>query len=115
MRYVYSTLAVLLLVGTLVTLKYKQIASLISMGKKMEAAGPPPEAVGSSTATEESWPETLSAIGTVAPVQGVSVSNDAPGVVARIHFESGALVKQGDVLVELDTSVENAQLASSLA
>jgi len=115
MRYVYSILVVALLVGALVTLKYKQIASLISMGKKMEAAGPPPEAVGSSKATEESWPETLSSIGTIAPVQGVSVSNDAPGMVTRIHFESGALVKQGDVLVELDTSVENAQLASSLA
>jgi membrane fusion protein (multidrug efflux system) len=71
--------------------------------------------VGASAATEESWADTLSAIGTVAPVQGVSVSNDAPGVVTRIHFESGALVKQGDILVELDTSVESAQLASSLA
>jgi len=115
MRYVYSILGVALIVGALVTLKYKQIASLISMGKKMEQQGPSPEAVGSAPATEESWAAKLTAIGTVAPVQGVSISNDAPGVVTRIHFESGALVKQGDVLVELDTSVENAQLASAVA
>jgi membrane fusion protein (multidrug efflux system) len=42
----------------------------------------------------------------------VAVSNDSPGIVSRIRFESGDHVKQGDVLVELDTSVERAQLAS---
>jgi membrane fusion protein (multidrug efflux system) len=52
-------------------------------------------------------------VGTVAGVESVAVSNDAPGRVVRIHFESGAEVKKGQVLVELDTSVERAQLASA--
>ncbi len=55
----------------------------------------------------------MTAVGTIAPVKGVALSNDAPGVVSKISFESGALVKQGQVLVELDTSVERAQLAST--
>jgi membrane fusion protein (multidrug efflux system) len=40
------------------------------------------------------------------------VSADLPGTVARINFDSGKAVQQGDVLVELDTRQERAQLAS---
>jgi membrane fusion protein (multidrug efflux system) len=55
----------------------------------------------------------MTAVGSIAPVKGVALSNDSAGVVSKINFESGALVKQGQVLVELDTSVERAQLASA--
>ena len=115
MRFVVAIVGVLALAGALVFIKFKQISQLISFGKKMEQAGPPPENVGTSIAREEAWEGSLSATGSVAPVQGVSISNDAPGVVTKIRFESGALVKQGDVLVELDSKVEWAQLASAKA
>jgi membrane fusion protein (multidrug efflux system) len=72
----------------------------------------PPEAVTTIVAAEDTWPSTLTAIGTVAAVQGVIVSADLPGTVARIAFESGTRVRAGDVLVELDTSQERAQLAA---
>ncbi|HEY4104456.1 MAG TPA: efflux RND transporter periplasmic adaptor subunit, partial [Polyangiaceae bacterium] len=49
-----------------------------------------------------------------APVRGVALSNDLPGIVTKINFESGDVVKQGQILVELDTSVERAQLASAI-
>lgn len=76
---------------------------------------PPPEAVTTIVAQREKWSATLSAIGTVAPVQGVTVSADLPGIVARIAFESGESVKAGDVLVELDTQQEQSQLAAAEA
>jgi len=76
---------------------------------------PPPEAVTTILAREEQWRAGLSAIGTVAPVQGVTVSADMPGIVERIGFESGDAVRQGDVLVELDTRQERAQLAAAQA
>src|SRR5205823_750976 len=57
----------------------------------------------------------LSAVGTIAAAKGVAVSNDAPGTIARIDFESGAVVQAGQMLVELDTSVERAQVASAAA
>jgi membrane fusion protein, multidrug efflux system len=63
-------------------------------------------------AQQDTWPSTLSAIGTVAAVQGVTVSADLPGTVDRIAFVSGKWVRQGDVLVELDTRQERAQLAA---
>lgn len=94
-------------------MKFSQISSLIAMGKQFEKSGPPPEAVGSAVAQTEVWEGTLPAVGSIASVKGVALSNDAAGVVTRISFESGSIVKQGQVLVELDSSVERAQLASA--
>jgi membrane fusion protein (multidrug efflux system) len=51
-------------------------------------------------------------IGTATAIQGVTVSADLPGTIDKIHFESGQWVKEGDILVELDTRQEKAQLAS---
>jgi membrane fusion protein, multidrug efflux system len=112
MRYVVAIGGLLLVIGALVGIKFTQISGLIHMGKEMEKAGPPPEVVGTAIAKDETWEGALSSVGTISAFKGVSVSNDAPGVVTAIRFDSGALVKQGDVLVELDSSVERAQLAS---
>src|SRR5207248_2066542 len=46
-------------------------------------------------------------------IQGVTVSADLPGTVDKIHFESGQTAHAGDVLVELDTRQERAQLAAA--
>jgi membrane fusion protein, multidrug efflux system len=45
-------------------------------------------------------------------VQGVTVSADLPGTIARVSFESGRSVRKGEVLAELDTRQERAQLAA---
>jgi membrane fusion protein, multidrug efflux system len=89
-------------------IKFKQIHSAV----QASAFQPPPEAVTSIVAHREQWPATLSVIGTMEAVQGVTVSADLPGQVERIGFESGKSVHAGDVLVELDTRQERAQLAS---
>jgi membrane fusion protein (multidrug efflux system) len=85
------------------------------MGKQMQAAGPPPESVGTAFAEEQTWEGTLSAVGSITAARGVTLSNDAPGVVSHLSFESGAYVHEGQVLVELDSAVERAQLASAEA
>jgi membrane fusion protein (multidrug efflux system) len=69
--------------------------------------------VTTSVAKQQEWPSTVSAIGTVTAVQGVTVSADLPGIVERIDFESGKWVRKGDVLVKLDTSQEEAQLRAA--
>lgn len=115
MRYLLAIAGLLAIVGVLVGIKFTQISSLMKMGKEMQKSGPPPEAVSAAVATEQDWEGTLSAVGSVAAAKGVSVSNEAAGTVTRISFESGAVVKQGQVLVELDSSVERAQLASAQA
>lgn len=112
MRYVIVILGLVVLIGGLVAIKGSQIGMLIGMGEAMKKAGPPPEVVSTALAEKQTWEDTLSAVGSIVSAKGVGVANDSPGIVARLHFESGDTVKNGEILVELDTSVERAQLAS---
>src|SRR5262249_31830137 len=89
--------------------KFKQIQVAIAQGAAFQ---PPPDSVTTIVAAEETWPATLAAIGTMAAVHGGTVSADLPGTVDRIAFESGGEVRQGDVLAQLDTRQERAQLAA---
>jgi membrane fusion protein (multidrug efflux system) len=88
--------------------KFRQIESAVHAG----AFQPPPEAVTSIVTEREQWPASMTAIGTIEAVHGVMVSADLPGTVARINFDSGKPVREGEILVELDTRQERAQLAS---
>lgn len=115
MRYVIAIVAVVLVIGGLVGIKGAQIGKLIGMGKQMEKDGPPPEPISTFLSDEQVWETTISAVGSVASGKGVALSTDTPGTVTRIGFDSGATVKQGQVLVELDSSVERAQLQTALA
>jgi membrane fusion protein (multidrug efflux system) len=100
---------VMVIVTALGFVKFKQIQTAIAQGAAFQ---PPPEAVTTIVAAQEEWPTTLSAIGTMAAVQGVTVSADLAGMVERISFESGQPVQAGDVLAVLDTRQEQAQLAA---
>jgi membrane fusion protein, multidrug efflux system len=99
-------------VAVLGFVKFKQFEA---MAQQFAAMQPPPDAVTTIVAARETWPVTIAAIGTVAAVQGVTVSADLPGVVDRIAFESGRTVRAGDILVQLDTRQEQAQLAAAEA
>jgi membrane fusion protein (multidrug efflux system) len=112
MRFVIAAGLSLLVIGVLAGTKFAQISSLIKFGKAAQAAGPPPEAVGTATASGGAWESVLESVGSVAAGRGVTISNEIPGVVRAIRFESGAKVRAGQVLVELDARVEKAQLAS---
>src|SRR5438477_13138167 len=100
--------ATMVIVAALGFVKFKQIQTASAQGAAFQS---PPEAVTTIVASQEEWPSTLTTIGTVAAVRGVTVSADLPGVVDRIAFESGQTVGQGDVLALLDTRQERAQLA----
>ena len=111
-RMIVMLVVTLAIVAALGFVKFKQIESAIAQGAAYQ---PPPEAVTTIVAVAGQWPATLNAIGTMAAVQGVTVSADLPGVVDRIAFESGLPVREGDVLAVLDTRQERAQLAAAEA
>ena len=75
----------------------------------------PPTAVTTVEAVQETWQPVLGAIATLVPVEGVTLGADADGTIARIAVENGAAVKAGDLLLEFDTTVEDAQLAAAEA
>jgi len=106
-RMLMMLAGILVFLGAIGTVKYNQIKK----GMAQQAAyQPPAETVTTVVTKKDEWPATLSAIGTAAAVRGVTVSADLPGIVAKISFDSGSAVREGDVLVRLDTRQEEAQL-----
>lgn len=74
------------------------------------AQGEPPAAVATSEVQSESWQPALSAVGSLVAINDVSVTNEVPGKVARILFESGQLIEKGEPLLQLDAEVDRAEL-----
>ena len=107
-RMLLMLAVIVILLTTLGFIKFRQIQSAVHAASFQ----PPPESVTTIVAEQEQWPATMNVIGTMEAVQGVTVSADLPGTVARINFDSGKSVHAGDVLVELDTRQERAQLAA---
>ena len=108
-KILLAVLIVIAVFAGLAGVKALQVKKLIAFGA---AFVPPPESVSSAVAREEKWQGFISSIGTIAAVQGVTVTPDMPGTVREIAFESGAVVNKGDLLVRLDISSESAQLAA---
>jgi membrane fusion protein (multidrug efflux system) len=108
-RMILMLIVAALFIAALGFVKFRQFQEAAAQAAAFQ---PPPEAVTTIVARQEKWPATLSAIGTVSAVQGVTVSADLPGIVERIAFDSGQSVREAEVLVELDTRQEQAQLAA---
>lgn len=102
----------LLIVGPLALVKASQIRKMIAAGAAMVM---PPTPVTAGAATESSWETLINGTGSLMAVQGVTISAEVPGKIAKISFEAGSLVKANDVLIELDVSSEQAQLRAAEA
>ncbi len=72
----------------------------------------PPQTVSTIVAAKADWQPQLKAIGSLRAVRGADLSAQVGGIVSAIHFESGADVKQGDLLVELSNADDVAKLNS---
>jgi membrane fusion protein, multidrug efflux system len=110
-------IAILLLVaiiGVLGYFKVTQIMGFVALAKS-GAFTPPPTAVTTAIAAQSEWQPTLDTIGTVTAINGVTVSTDLAGIVDKIAFTSGTVVKAGDLLVHLNTDQEQAQLEQAQA
>ena len=83
-------------------------ASMIQ--KVMASLANPPQTVSTTVATAQDWRSTLEAVGSVRAVNGANLSAEVPGIVSALHFESGADVKAGDLLLELEASDDIAHL-----
>ena len=79
------------------------------------AMKPPAATVVVAQATTESWTQRVPAIGTFRPVQGIDLAPQVGGIVQAIRFDSSQEVAKGTVLVEIDSSTEQADLKSGQA
>jgi membrane fusion protein (multidrug efflux system) len=112
-RFIITAIVIALLLGGLgyfqFVFKPQMIKSFMSQMK------PPPVTVTAEAARTDKWIERLTSIGTMIASQGVDVTSQVAGIVTEVLIESGAEVEQGTRLVQLDTSVEVADLASAIA
>ena len=85
------------------------------IGEFMAKMVPPTATVTAELAKTESWVDRVRAIGTLVAIEGVDVAPQVAGLVTGYFFDSGADVEKGAKLVQLDTSVEEADLADRKA
>ena len=108
----FGLLASIIVIVLLGVFKFLQISKAIADSAKF---APPPDAVSTTKVKEEVWNKIIKAPASLTSVQGVVLSAEIPGKVTNIFFEPGEKVEAGKVLIELDVSVEEADLNSSLA
>jgi membrane fusion protein (multidrug efflux system) len=81
-----------------------------------QAAMPvPPATVAAAEVQVEHWQPYLLAVGSLVATQGVNVTNEVPGQVKTIEFDSGQYVEEGEPLLKLENSVDQADLAGLVA
>lgn len=111
--FLFALIFLLVVAGAVAGVKALQIGKLIAGGK--ERGGPPPETVSTVAVTTERWDRSIESVGSMRAVQGADLSTESSGVITKIHFENGQEVNAGDLLVELDTQTEEANLRSAEA
>ncbi len=110
--WIAAAAGLLLVVAVLAGVKVAQITKMMGAGKSFHI---PPEAVASAKVQASEWRQVQPAIGTLVAVHGATLGVELNGTVREIAFDSGASVKRGALLVRLDTSTEEAQLAGAEA
>jgi membrane fusion protein, multidrug efflux system len=110
--WIVSILGIVVVIVSLVGIKVGQIRAMIQAGQSFV---PPPEAVTSVKVEAGVWQSRRAAIGTLVAVHDAVLGAELPGLIREVAFASGTDVKRGAVLVKLDTTNEEAQLASAKA
>jgi membrane fusion protein (multidrug efflux system) len=109
-RIVIVIFFLLLVVGSAVGVKVLQIRKMITAGKQVQQ---PPAIVTTAEVRKETWQSSLSTVGSLTAVQGVTVAAELAGKVVEISFSSGRAVHKGDLLLRFDTNAEQAQLRAA--
>ncbi len=111
-KLILTLVGLALVVGGLV---YAKLGQFQAMGEAAKQMVMPPTTVTAMTLAPAQWERRVEATATVTAVQGVMIGAELGGRVSAIAFESGQSVAAGDVLLRLDTSSEEAQLAAAKA
>ena len=116
-RVVVFALAFVSLAGLSGGLYYFQFFIKPQMVKGFIAAAftPKPTAVTAEKVAKETWPPSLPAIGTLRAYQGIDIAPQVAGIVTAVHFKSGQDVAAGAPLVDIDDSVDQADLKNGMA
>lgn len=107
LRFFLVGIALILVVGGLVgmnVMRDKVVADIFANPQI------PPVAVSAATAEAKTWTDYLEGIGTVSAVEGIQVASEVAGTVKSIDFKANDTVQAGQRLVQLDDSIDQADL-----
>jgi membrane fusion protein (multidrug efflux system) len=102
--------ASVVLVGGLAFTKYTQVMAAIAYGQSFPE---PAEAVMVAKAETVARAPLTSSIGELQALDRVDLRIERSGVITKLSFKSGDLVKRGQVLLQVDTSEERADLTAA--
>jgi membrane fusion protein (multidrug efflux system) len=111
-RIIITLVGLAVVIGILGGIKGLQIDRMIAQGSQRV---PPPEPVTTAVARTEAWESVLTSVGSLAAVQGVTVTAELAGKIVNIAFKPGTWVRASELLVQQDTSSEDAQLRATEA
>lgn len=109
------TAAIAGLIVVIVTLAGVKVGQIRAMMAMAQTFVPPPEAVTTAKVASATWQSRRAAIGSLVAVHDVTLGAEVPGLIREVAFDSGRVVKRGAVMVKLDTTNEEAQLAAAVA
>ena len=111
-RWLVTAIGYLLVAGGLGSYKWLEIqASVAAFQSQPEFA----EVVEVSEAKRSMFTQSVEAIGVAVAPQQVVLRNELPGHIVAVSFESGAMVRKGDVILQIDVSEEQANLEAQKA
>lgn len=77
-------------------------------GQAAKQQGFPPAVIAATEVKQENWQPSLQSVGSLVAINGINVSTEVNGIVSEIIFKSGQPVEQGEILIRLDSSVDEA-------
>ncbi len=104
-RMLWMIVGVLLLIALIAGIKVLLVVRMIHGMPK-----PAPFTVSTTTAKEQPWQPSLSAVGTLRAARGADLAMEVAGLVTGVNLESGQDVRQDQVLVQLRDGDDVAQL-----
>jgi membrane fusion protein (multidrug efflux system) len=110
-RMLLVLLALSLVLGAMFGWKFYQAQKMAVLANMP----PPPATVAAADVQTESWQPYLEAVGSLVATHGILVTTEVAGIVSAIHFESGQPVEAGTLLLQLDDSVDQAELSGITA
>ena len=104
-RMIIMIVAVLALIGIIAGIKVLMIMKMLAGMKP-----PPPAVVTTAKTSYQEWQPELRAVGTLRAARGADLALEVAGLVGRVNVRSGEDVKAGQLLLELVTTDEVANL-----
>ena len=111
-RFIIAAILLILVVGGIVGFNLFRDRMVAQFFANMQ---PPPATVSTVVAKPMSWNPGIEAIGTVNAVRGVDLTVETAGIVKDILFDANQKVEAGDVLVQLDDAIQQADLSATMA